>query len=106
MVRRRRSKKWISWLLILILAIAAAVMIYLVWDNYFRDKKDEENTVEQQSLVEDKPTFCTTNVIVPFSVSAPAMVNGIRSPFSPTRTITKCPALRAFAMSGASISNL
>ena len=34
------------------------------------------------------------------------MVSGMRSPFSPTRTITKCPALRDLAINGASITNL
>ncbi len=61
-------------------------------------------TFRSQSLMLDKPTFCTTSVMVPFSVSASAMVSGMRSPFFPTRTITKLPALRLFAMSGASIS--
>lgn len=37
--RRRRSKKWISWLLGLILLIAAGVVIYLVWDSYFNEEK-------------------------------------------------------------------
>ena len=57
-----------------------------------------------QSLVDDNPTSCTTMVMVPFSMSASAIVRGIRSPFSPTRTMTKLPALRLFAISGASIS--
>ena len=41
MPRRKRSKKWISWLIILVLLIAAGVVCYLVWDNYFNDKKDD-----------------------------------------------------------------
>ena len=44
MPRRKRSKKWISWLIILILLIAAGVVCYLVWDNYFNDKKDDAVT--------------------------------------------------------------
>ena len=52
--------------------------------------------------LELKPTFWITRVMIPFSVSACAMVNGMRSPFSPTLTMTKLPALYAFAISGAS----
>ena len=59
-----------------------------------------------QKRVEESPTSCTTRVMVPFFRSEPAIVNGIRSPFSPTRTMTKCPALRDLAIKGASISNL
>ena len=58
-----------------------------------------------QSFVDETPIFCTTSVMVPFCTSASAMVSGIRSPFSPTFTITKCPALRDFAIKGASTSN-
>lgn len=50
--RRKRSKKWISWLLILILAIAAAVMIYLVWDNYFNDDKKKTAPNETETPAE------------------------------------------------------
>ena len=57
------------------------------------------------SLTDDRPTRCTTMVMVPLSVSASAMVSGTRSPFSPTLTIMKLPALRLLAISGASISN-
>ena len=56
------------------------------------------------NLIEESPTRCTTIVIVPLSASASAMVSGIRSPFCPTLTMTKLPALRLRAISGASIS--
>ena len=42
--RRRRSKKWISWLIILVLLVAAVIVAYQVWDNYFNDKKEPETT--------------------------------------------------------------
>ena len=58
-----------------------------------------------QSFFDDRPTACTTSVIVPRDVSAEAMVSGMRSPCSPTRTMTKCPALRDRAISGASTSS-
>ena len=55
-----------------------------------------------RSLWVEAPTCCTTRVMVPFSISAPAMVRGTRSEWSSTRIMTKCPALRLRAMSGAS----
>ena len=42
--RRKRSKKWISWLIILALLIGAGVVCYLVWDSYFRDKTEPETS--------------------------------------------------------------
>ena len=44
--------------------------------------------------------------MVPFSVSADAMVKGIRSPPASARTITKCPGFRALATAGASTISL
>lgn len=41
--RRRRSKKWIWWTLFLILLVIAGVVCYLVWDNYFNDKKGDSD---------------------------------------------------------------
>ena len=54
---------------------------------------------------EDSPTACTTSVIEPFSISASAIVKGMRSPCSPTRTITKCPGRRERAIIGASTTS-
>lgn len=51
--KRKRSKKWISTLIFILLLIAAGVVCYFVWDAYFRDKKTPEpnnNTV----VVDDK----------------------------------------------------
>lgn len=50
--KRKNSKKWIFWVLMLVLFVAAAVVCYLVWNNYFRDKKEDKPT-EEQSLVEE-----------------------------------------------------
>ena len=61
-------------------------------------------TPRAQSFLDERPTICTTSVMVPRSVSAPAIVSGMRSPFWSTRTMTKLPALRLRAISGASIS--
>ena len=49
--KRKNSKKWIFWVLMVVLFVAAAVVCYLVWNNYFRDKKEDKPT-EEQSLVE------------------------------------------------------
>ena len=49
--KRKNSKKWIFWVLMVVLFVAAAVVCYLVWSNYFRDKKEDKPT-EEQSLVE------------------------------------------------------
>lgn len=51
--RKKNSKKWISCLLMVILFVVAATVCYLVWDNYFKDKKEEKPT-EEQSLMEGK----------------------------------------------------
>lgn len=50
--RRRRSRKWISWLVFLVLLISAGVVCYLVWDNYFNDGKTEGQ--ENQEQVDDE----------------------------------------------------
>lgn len=46
--KRHRSKKWLYWLLVLVLLIAAAVASYLVWDNYFKGEKSEEAESSEQ----------------------------------------------------------
>lgn len=53
--RRKRSKKWISTLFILILLVAACVIVYLVWDNYFNDDKDKSGVEETAISEEEKP---------------------------------------------------
>lgn len=50
--KRKRNKKWISWLLLLLLLIGAAVVVFLVWDNYFRDKKEDAQQTEQVEKTE------------------------------------------------------
>lgn len=51
--RRRRSKKWISWLVFLVLIVVAGVVCYFVWDNYFREK---EEVIEQTDVVTQEET--------------------------------------------------
>ncbi len=50
MVRRKRDKNWISWLLIIILFIAAIVVCSMVYKNYFGDNKEKET----ESKIEPK----------------------------------------------------
>lgn len=50
--RRRRNRKWISRLIILVLLIVAAVVCFLVWDNYFNDKKEQSVDVDTQKIEE------------------------------------------------------
>jgi hypothetical protein len=47
------------------------------------------------------PTAWMMSVIVPASASSSAIVSGMRSPSSPTRTITNCPGRLARAMRAA-----
>lgn len=47
MARRRRSKKWISWIIILVLLILAGAVCFLVFENYFKEK---ETPVEDEEL--------------------------------------------------------
>ena len=39
MSKRRRKKSWISWVLILVLLVAAGAICYLVWESYFKEKE-------------------------------------------------------------------
>lgn len=50
--KRKRNKSWVYWIVIFVLLIAAGVVAYLVWDNYFNDKKADSNN--QETLQEDK----------------------------------------------------
>lgn len=72
MPRRKRSRKWLKWVLFLVLIVAAAVVWYFVWDEYFRekpvddggandstpevivDKQDEKSEVETDLTEEEK----------------------------------------------------
>ena len=51
--RRRRSKKWISWLFILMLLIAAIVVCSMVYKSYFSDE-DEKETSSKDVTEEEK----------------------------------------------------
>lgn len=54
MAKRRRSKKWISWLILLILVVAVVVVCVLVWNSYFKPKDDGQANSTEQSSVDEK----------------------------------------------------
>ena len=56
MPRRKRNKKWISTVIILILLVIAGVVVYFVWDGYFRDKIGDNagKTGSDSSQISDK----------------------------------------------------
>lgn len=58
MAQKRKSKqrnigKWVGRGFLLALLIAAGVVAYLVWDNYFNDKKEEPKKEDEASKVEE-----------------------------------------------------
>lgn len=42
MPRRKRNRKWLKWVILLVLVAVAGVVWYFVWDGYFREKPKEE----------------------------------------------------------------
>lgn len=42
--KQKRNKKWLCWLLMLMLFVAVAGIVYLVWNAYFRGKDERQNT--------------------------------------------------------------
>ncbi len=62
--RRKRSKKWISWLIILVLLIGAGVVCYLVWDSYFKDKTEPETSeiIEEADIEKNEDDTETDSV--------------------------------------------
>lgn len=51
--RKKSSKKWIFWVLMVGLFVVAAAVCYLVWNSYFRDKNEDKPVEVEQSLVEE-----------------------------------------------------
>ena len=54
--KRKRNKKWIYWIVMVGLFVAAVVVAYLVWDNYFNDKKGEKQDEQMVEQVDEKKT--------------------------------------------------
>ena len=47
--KRKNRRKWVYWFVILLLLVAAGVIVYLVWNSYFKPKNadvHEDNVVE------------------------------------------------------------
>ena len=56
--KRKRSKKWIYWVVVLVLVVVAGVVAYLVWNNYFANKSDnttEPETTSKEEVPEKTP---------------------------------------------------
>ena len=51
--QKRNNKRWIFWLVMAVLFVAAAAVCYLVWDGYFRNKS-EDNLVKEQSVAKEE----------------------------------------------------
>lgn len=56
MARRKRSKRWVSWLFFIVLLIVAGCVIYFVWDSYFNDEEDDSlnnNATDTEVIIDD-----------------------------------------------------
>lgn len=49
--RRKRSKKWLWWVIFVVLLVVAGVVVYLVWDGYFREDKPVKGPEEGATSV-------------------------------------------------------
>lgn len=54
--KRKRNRSWISWVFIFALLVAACVVCYLVWDNYFNEKQPDNEGTQEQVIEEEKKT--------------------------------------------------
>lgn len=52
--KRKRNKKWLFWLVFVVLLAGAATVCYFVWDGYFRDKKKPAETSDASVEVVEK----------------------------------------------------
>ena len=52
--RRKNKRKYIYWLVVLTLFVAAGVVVFLVWNNYFRDKGENKQENESAEVVNDE----------------------------------------------------
>ncbi|MBR2994473.1 hypothetical protein IKF32_00950 [Candidatus Saccharibacteria bacterium] len=49
--KHKKNKKWLYPMLILVLFVIAAIVVFLVWDSYFRDKKESEPKIDETDQV-------------------------------------------------------
>ena len=57
--KRKKNKKLVWWTIMIVLFVAAGVVVYFVWDGYFRDKGDDKKdegygSMEGVILVDDE----------------------------------------------------
>ena len=54
--KNKKSKKWLYWVLFLVLFVVAGVVVYFVWDGYFKDdkKEDESSEIVEEKVEEDE----------------------------------------------------
>lgn len=52
--KRKNRRKWVYWLVIVLLLVAAGVIIYLVWNSYFRPKNSDIHEDNVVKVADDK----------------------------------------------------
>lgn len=52
--KRKNRRKWVYWLVIVLLLVAAGVIIYLVWNSYFRPKNSDIREDNVVKVADDK----------------------------------------------------
>lgn len=50
--KQKTNKKWMYWLLMFVLFVMAAVIVYLVWNAYFKNKDEEQSLAPVPEIVE------------------------------------------------------
>ena len=66
--KQKKNKKWLYWLLMFVLFVMAAVIVYLVWNTYFKDKSEEQNSganVEAVEIEEQEEPQKQGEVVIP-----------------------------------------
>ena len=52
--KRKNRRKWVYWLVIVLLLVAAGAIIYLVWNSYFRPKNSDIHEDNVVKVADDK----------------------------------------------------
>ena len=50
--KQKKNKKWLYWLLMFVLFVVAAIIVYLVWNAYFKGGDEEQNPEAAVEVVE------------------------------------------------------
>lgn len=59
--KRKNKRKYIYWLVVLVLFVVAGVVVFLVWNNYFRNKSEDKQENESAEVVENKDSTDVKN---------------------------------------------